>query len=66
MFEIGKTYTARCFGDHDLIDNWTIEKRTAKTVTAVNEYEGTRTFKIKVIDGKECVKVACGFSYLRA
>lgn len=66
MFEIGKTYTARCFGDHNLIDEWTIVKRTAKTVTAENKYEGTRTFKIKIIDGNECVKVSSGFSFLRA
>lgn len=65
-FEVGKTYTARCFGDHELVDEWTITKRTACTVKAVNKYEGEKTFKIKNIDGIECVKVASGFSFLRA
>ena len=65
-FEIGKTYTSRCFNNHELIDEWKVEKRTAKTATVSNKYEGTKTFKIKVIDGNECLKVANGFSYLRA
>lgn len=65
-FEIGKTYTSRCFNDHELVDEWKVEKRTAKTVTVSNQFEGTKTFRIKVIDGNECVKVAEGFSFLRA
>lgn len=65
-FEIGKTYTSRCFNDHELIDEWKVEARTAKTVTVSNQFEGTKTFRIKVIDGNECVKVAEGFGFLRA
>lgn len=65
-FEINKTYTARCFGDHELVDKWEITNRTKATVKAWNEYEGEKTFRIKIIDGVECIKVAEGFSYLRA
>ena len=58
MFEIGKTYTARCFGDHNLTENWTVISRTAKTMIIEEPYEGTKN--------GEYAKVATGFSFLRA
>lgn len=67
MFEVGKTYTAICFGDHNLVENWEVVSRTAKTMTIREPYEGTKKVKIKVDpDGNEYANVACGFSFLRA
>lgn len=67
MFEVGKIYTARCFGDHNLVENWEVVSRTAKTMTIKEPYDGTKKVKIKVnADGSEYAKVASGFSFLRA
>lgn len=66
-FEVGKTYTSRCFGDHTLVENWTVTKRTEKTITATEKYEGTRTFRIKTTnDGTEFVRNCAGFSNISA
>lgn len=67
MFEVGKTYTARCFGDHNLIENWEVVSRTEKTMTIKEHYEGTKRVKIKIdSNGNEYASVASGFSFLRA
>ena len=65
-FEIGKTYMSRCFGDHELVEKWTIEKITAKTITAKSDIGEVKTVKIREIDGCECARVSYGFSYIRA
>ena len=64
--EIGKTYTTRCFNDHELTELWTITKKTAKTITAISDIGETKTVKIRTIDGCECAKMAEGFTYIRA
>lgn len=66
MFEVGKTYTARCFGDHELVENWTVIARTAKTMTISEPYEGTKKVKIYMSQHGEYAKVADGFSFLRS
>lgn len=66
MFELGKTYTTRCYGDHDLTEAWTITKKTAKTITAKSDIGEVKTVKIRTIDGRECAKMADGFGYIRA
>ncbi len=66
MFEVGKTYTARCFGDHELVEAWTITKKTAKMITAKSDIGETKTTKIRMIDGRECAKMSGGFGYIRA
>jgi hypothetical protein len=66
MFEIGKTYTARCFGDHELVENWTVISRTAKTMVISEPYEGTKKVKIGMSQHGEYAKVSEGFSFLRA
>lgn len=66
MFEIGNTYTARCFGDHELVEHWTVIARTAKTMTIREPYEGEKKVKIYVSQDGEYAKVASGFSFLRA
>ena len=66
MFEVGQTYTARCFGDHELVEAWTITKKTAKTITAKSDIGETKTAKIRLIDGCECAKMSDGFGYIRA
>ena len=65
-FEIGKTYESRCFGDHELIEKWTIEKKTAKTITAQSDIGEVKTVKIRKIDGCECAKMWDGFGYICA
>lgn len=65
MLEVGKTYESRCFGDHELVERWTITKKTAKTITAVSDFGEETTVKIRVIDGCECAKVSDGFGYIR-
>ena len=65
-FEIGKTYTARCFGNHELVENWEVVSRTAKTMTIKEPFEGVKKVKIFTNDEGEYAKVDCGFSYLRA
>lgn len=64
--EIGKQYTSRCFGDHELIETWTITKKTAKTITAVSDTGEVKTVKIRTIDNCECAKMCEGFGYIRA
>jgi hypothetical protein len=54
-FEAGKTYTTRSVCDHDCIINVTIEKRTAKTVTAKVRGE-VKSFRVAVYDGAEFIK----------
>lgn len=65
-FEIGKTYVSRCFGDHELVEKWTILKQTAKTITAQSDIGEVKTVKIREIDGCECAKMCDGFGYIRA
>ena len=65
MFEVGKTYTARCFGDHELVENWTVISRTAKTMVIEEPYEGKKKVSIKVCQDGEYAKVADGFSFIR-
>lgn len=65
MLEVGKTYTSRCFGDHELVEAWTITKKTAKTITAVSDIGETKTVKIRNIDDCECAKMSDGFGYIR-
>lgn len=43
-FEVGKTYTCRAIGDHNLIYRWTVIARTAKRLTLRNAH------------GRECVR----------
>jgi hypothetical protein len=64
--EIGKQYTSRCFGDHELVDTWTITKKTAKTITAVSDIGEVKTAKIRIIDNCECADMSKGFGYIRA
>ena len=64
--EIGKTYTTRCFNDHELTESWAITKKTAKTITAKSDFGETKTVKIRNIDGCECAKMSEGFGYIRA
>lgn len=66
MFEVGKTYTSRCFGDHELVENWTVISRTAKTMVISEPYEGKKKVKIYVSQEGEYAKVASGFSFLHA
>ena len=65
-FEVGKQYASRCFGDHELVETWTITKKTAKMITAVSDIGETKTTKIRLIDGNECAKMTEGFGYIRA
>lgn len=66
MLEVGKTYIARCFGNHDLVEAWTIIKKTAKMITAKSDIGEIKTTKIRLIDGCECAKMSDGFGYIRA
>lgn len=66
MLEIGRTYESRCYGNHELIAQWTITKRTAKTITAVNELGEVKTVKIRVMDVRECAKMEDGFAFIKA
>jgi len=54
-FEAGKTYQTRSICDHDCIISVTIEKRTAKTVTAKVRNE-VKTFRVAVYEGAEFIK----------
>jgi len=54
-FEAGKTYTTRSICDHDCVISVTIEKRTAKTVTATVRGE-SKTFRVAEYDGAEFIK----------
>lgn len=65
-FEVGKTYTIRCFGDHELTETWEVISRTAKTMTIKEPWEGTKKVRISSDDNGEFAKVASGFSLLRA
>lgn len=38
-FEVGKTYSSRCFNDHNLIESVEVIKRTEKTITVKSIYE---------------------------
>lgn len=65
-FEIGKTYTTRCYGDHELTETWIITKRTSKTVTAKSDIGEIKTVRPRIIDGIECAKMCEGFTYIKA
>lgn len=54
-FEAGKTYSTRSICDHDCVISVTIEKRTAKTVTATFRGE-QKTFRVGEYDGAEFIK----------
>ena len=66
IFEIGKTYTTRCFGDHNLTEEWKVIARTAKTMTVEEPYEGLKRVRISTNNEGEYAKITCGFSFLRA
>ena len=53
-FEAGKTYATRSICDHDCIISVTIEKRTAKTVTATVR-GAQKTFRIGEYEGAEYI-----------
>lgn len=55
QFEAGKTYTTRSICDHDCVISVTIEKRTAKTVSATVRGE-LKTFRVAEYDGAEYIK----------
>lgn len=55
QFQVGKTYSTRSICDHDCIIAVTIEKRTAKTVTATVRGE-SKTFRVAEYDGAETIK----------
>lgn len=65
-FEIGKTYTIRCFGDHELTETWEVVSRTAKTLTIREPWEGTKKVRIKTNEEGEYANISSGFSMLRA
>lgn len=44
-FEVGKTYSTRSICDHNCIIRVKVLKRTAKTVTAVEEGKQPKTFR---------------------
>lgn len=54
-FTVGKTYTTRSICDYDCIISVTIDKRTAKTVTAKVKGD-VKSFRVAVRDGVECIK----------
>jgi hypothetical protein len=54
-FEIGKTYSTRSVCDNDCIIAVTIEKRTAKTVTAKLRGE-TKVLRVKEYGDAEFIK----------
>ncbi len=53
-FESGKTYATRSICDHDCIISVTIDKRTAKTVTATIR-GNQKNFRIFEYDGAEFI-----------
>lgn len=53
-FEAGKTYQTRSICDHNCIIAVTIEKRTAKTVTAKVRGE-VKTFRVAIYEGAEFI-----------
>jgi hypothetical protein len=55
QFEVGKTYTTRSIGDADCIISVTIDKRTAKTVTA-KVMGHVKNFCVAVYEGVEFIK----------
>ena len=55
QFQAGKTYSTRSICDHDCVISVTIEKRTAKTVTATVRGE-QKTFRVGEYDGAEFIK----------
>lgn len=65
-FKIGCTYISKCHGDNELIEKWTVEKITAKTITARNIIGDVKTSKVGVFEGVEFARMEYGFSYIRA
>jgi len=51
-FETGKTFTARSACDHDCVFNFTVKRRTAKTVW-VDVHGETVSRRVRVVDGVE-------------
>lgn len=54
-FEAGKTYTTRSACDHNCVIAVTIEKRTAKTVTA-KVMGAMKSFRVGEYDGAEFIR----------
>ena len=52
-FEVGKTYATRSICNHDCIFDYTILRRTEKTVTIVDLYGDTVRKKVSVYNGVE-------------
>ncbi len=55
QFKTGQTYTTRSVCDHDCIISVTVDKRTAKTVTAIVRGK-QKTFRVGVYDNAEFIK----------
>ncbi len=47
IFEIGKTYTMKYIGDSSLLVEWTVIKRTAKTIQVQDQWGETMKKRIK-------------------
>jgi hypothetical protein len=47
-FQVGNTYSARSFGDHNCVWTFTVASRTAKFVTLVDEYGEARRVRTYV------------------
>lgn len=56
-FEVGKSYYYRFAGDSDLVVTVTVVKRTAKTITIIDD-DKQLTRKIYILDGAEHVAIA--------
>jgi hypothetical protein len=56
FFSKNQSYLSRFIGDYDSTIVWTVEKRTAKTVTISAPGYGSRNLRVKVWDGVEQVK----------
>ena len=55
-FITGKTYTTRSICDHECVFEYTVVKRTAKTVTVIGgTYSEEKRRGIKVFDGVETI-----------
>jgi hypothetical protein len=56
FFSTGHSYLSRFIGDYDSTIVWTVEKRTAKTVTISAPGYGSRNLRVKVWNEAEQVK----------
>lgn len=66
QFEIGKTYTSKCIGDHEITVDWEIVSRTAKTITIREAREGTKRMKVLADEHGEFALPLAGFGAIRA